>query len=430
MLLSMTAAADSLPLDDTSVKTDDGKCAIHYLTQRNVTGWRLDAGQTSCPDGWIDGYADVTIRDAFGQPAEQIYGFFKQGYWTGKYRIDAPVIDRFSTEQGVQSLSFDLGNDPQFDIRFIGQMKSNRAADGSYSAFEACSPVRILAVTDRISLFEDESSQQDLLNTVIQKAHSVCPDAHLIYFFGAEKNRPNKDEIVFFADLDLAQKQIRVRRLPSSPRLTEQEAAARAASDAPLPKVIRHEGGTPLMRVTPIRPLSLTDQSTDAQTPPPSAAVVTPTLPEAPAPEQTKRPETSPVHLTSLQPESAAASSPAEPEPPEPITSPNPVTTPDEPSLDEVSHLLTASRLLGQPVTGRTAVHVRRVDLSGIAWIDDPVPMRAAGRLLPIGWNIVEGAFSATSPTSQADASEGLIQIKTARPCPESGCFTVTGDPL
>lgn len=434
ILLSTTVVGESLPLDDTTIKTDDGSCGIHYLTQKNITGWRLDVMDTNCTDGWVTGYANVTVRDAFGQPVEQIYGFFKEGYWTGETRIDTPIIDRFSTKQGVQSLSFDLGNDSRFNMRFIGQMKSSQAQNGTYGAFEACSPVRILAITDTISVFEDESVQQDLLNTVISKAHEICPKAHLIYFFGSEKDRPNRDEVVFFADLDLNEKQIRVRRLPSSPRLSKEQ-VVKTKSNAPLPTVIRQERGTPLMRVTPIRPLSLTDKSPKPETPPTSAAVVTPTLPGITEKSQVASIDSPAVYLTPLQEEEPTNSTSSNQLPlstpdtkePRPESTQTPPDTPPA-VLDQVPHLLAASRLLKQPVSGQAAVHVHRVDLSGMAWIDEPVPLRASGRLLPVGWNIVEGAFTATANTAEKEKSEGLIQIKNTHPCPDMGCFQINGE--
>jgi hypothetical protein len=100
--------------------------------------------------------------------------------------------------------------------------------------------------------------------------------------------------------------------------------------------------------------------------------------------------------------------------------------------LDVVPHLLTASRLLKKTVQGRAVVHVFRVDLSGQAWIDAPVPMKANGQLVQTGWNIVSGLFSAELPArgkSGGIPPLGTIVITDAIPCITEGCFAepITG---
>ncbi len=405
--------ARAAPSLDHILTTSDNSCGIHYLTDKNTNGWYLETHVDSCVDGWFDGHREITIRDAFGKPVEQVYGYFNQGYWTGDYPVSFPVVETSMPEDGVSALTLDLGNDARFEaIRFLGQMRSTRMADGTYSAFEACGPARILAVTDQKQLFEEETAQQDLLNTAIHKAQELCPPVKQIYFFASDTDTPTDDAVFFFADVDLVQKQIKVRRLPSSPRRSERVLPSLPIRSEPT--------GTPLMRVTPIRPTSSVD-GVEPETP---APVAQPMM---------KEPEPAPVPVSETPPVLEPADEPAVVAEPSPVSEPEPVSepVPDVVSAsapvvtDAVPHLLTASRLLQKPVDGVAAVHVFRVDLSGQAWIDAPVPMKANGRLLPTGWNVVTGRFMALSPDTRAKGAilpRGSIQILSVTPCSEMGC--------
>lgn len=397
--------ADGQVGQDDRIATTDRSCTIHYTTRRNTTGWFLSDLDGSCPNGWLNGPATITIRDAFAKPVEQISGFWVDGYRTEPIAVPVQINDISGDETGTRILSFDMGQEERLDIRYVGRMTAEPLADGTYGPFMACAPVQILAITSDLSLFEDETIQQELINTAINQARFLCPKATHIYFYAADTLRPQNKDVAFFADIDLDGRKIKVKRVPSSSRI--RDILKNPDQGIPVPRIVRQGTGTPIMQVQPIK------QTKKEPTPTSSAVSQRPLTPLArtasPRPAPTSSQQASgPVSQMPI-PVSRKAPQPADPEPQ--ITS-----QPTPPVLDALPHLLTAARLLKQPVDGKALVHISGFDDSGAAVIDQPVALRATGTGLSLGWGIAEGLYSYTPPAGTVPTVKGFVQIHTFTP--------------
>ncbi len=434
MLLGCTMTSVTAAEKSDVILTSEQGCQIHYITDKNVDGWSIGGQLGECPDGWVDGYADITISNAFGKPVEQIFGHFRNGFWVGSKAIPFSVVGLSETVDNERALNVDLDQNEEHKIQYIGQLRAKKMADGSFDAFTACPTTRVLAVTENRDVFENETVQSELLNEAIHYAKTLCPEVNGIHFYGASVSDPSDKDIFFFAEIDLGLRQIQVKRLPSSAR--------KKAESERLARIRVEPSGVPIMKVTPIRPESVTPRSeaeknaekipeisetetiessskksdinvaeeapvweTEAKNPPPTAEVI-PT-------NSASHSETMVIGEPSVEND----------------TNPSNVEETNKIVVDAIPHLLTASRLLKKTVSGTAIVHVFRVDLSGQAWIDLPVPMKANGRLVQTGWNVVSGLFSAEPPTRTKKGGIpplGTIVLTDAMPCSEDGCFIPT----
>ena len=399
---------------DELITTTDRSCGIHYLTNKNTIGWYITEVEGTCLNGLLDGMGHISLRNAFGKVVQETAGFFVQGYpMESNYgNINLKTLLLGDTNQ---ELIFDLGSEERLDIKYMGKMTSTRQSDDTYSAFDACHPAVVLAVTPHLDLFEDEAVQQELINSVINRVAPVCPETNQIYFYGSDKDNPENKDIAFFADINLESGHIKVRRLPSSPRLRDVLTNPADAMDIPIPKEIRRETGLPVVQVTPVKP-----ESKPAPAVPPTEKSKQQVIPLSvtPAPAQMPvLPKTAPAPQPLPTTESIA---------PQPVPAPEPVLaqsqpqpqTPEPTSLpawDDIPALLTAARLLKQPVDGKALIHIARFDAMGIALTDGPVALRVKGNNLPLGWVVVQGLFSYTPPQNGTDAL-GFVQVQSFTP--------------
>lgn len=405
-----TKAAEELPrVRDELLTTTDRSCAVHYLTHQNTTGWYLTEVEGECPYGVLDGYGSLAVRNAFGKVVDQRNGMFAQGYWMGTDPMRVTLKSLFLGDLEEQTLVYQLGDDKQLNIRYLGTSKAVRRSDKSYGPFLGCNPARILAVTPDTSIFEDESIQQDIIQSVIRRVQNVCSEPDKIYLYASKKENPENADVAFFADISLAEQQIKVRRLPSSSRTRNILAIGSEDDNKPRPREIRHETGLPVVQVTPVKPtapISRTENpvldiplKTDS-----TKDTVTPINPAQILKHQVQIP-TGPSVKTDFFNDDTTIQPPV-------LTDPPPSVPIDANHLDEVPHLLTASRLLGQPVDGKALVHIARFDNDGSVLIDEPVALRAKGSRLSLGWGIAEGEFLYDSQSDR----RGFIQIDTFTP--------------
>ena len=399
-------------LRDELITTPDRSCGIHYLTQGNTIGWYLTEVEGSCISGLLDGRGHVTLRDAFGKIVRDIDSFFTQGYPTKSAYKGIHLKTLWLSDTPAQSLVFDLGTEEQLNIRYLGKMAAVQQPDGTYSSFDACHPAVVLAMTPDLDLFEDESIQQELINSVLNRITPVCSDANQIYFYGSSKDNPENKDIAFFADIDLENSHIKVRRLPSSPRIRDILSNPSEAADVPIPKEIRRETGLPVVQITPVKPevRSLPPQGAVTETAQPKKdEVFSPISAQAQAqPPQPSEPIIIPQPIPTISPTSDTVTQVTQPEsPPE-----------ASPSWDDVPALLTAARLLKQPVEGKALIHIARFDATGLALTDRPVALRVKGDNLPLGWVMVQGTFSQTPPQNTSDTI-GFVQVRSFTPMKE-----------
>lgn len=191
-------------LDEQILRTKDGKCQIHYLSEKNTRGWYFETGQNKCDtDGWLDGYHNITIYNAFLKPVEKLYGYFSKGYWTGDAWIETPLLTRSSEELGVQKATFYVANNADVQIDYIGQMVAKKGKDGSYSKFNVCEPFRLLAVTKQIGRFENPRFLQLVFKDVEKNIRRFCPAEKNVMLFVSPVLEPDQSDIAFYADIDL-----------------------------------------------------------------------------------------------------------------------------------------------------------------------------------------------------------------------------------
>lgn len=191
-------------LDEQVLKTKTGKCQIRYLTEKNTKGWYVETERNECgADGWLDGYHNIVVYNAFSKPLEKLYGYFSKGYWTGNTWIEAPLLTRSSEELGVQKATFYVAKDKENGIEYIGQMVANKSKEGAYSVFNICSPFRLLAVTDQVDLFEDPHVQQQIFKNIEKHVRRFCPAEKKVMLFVSPIIEPEQSDIILYANVDL-----------------------------------------------------------------------------------------------------------------------------------------------------------------------------------------------------------------------------------
>lgn len=196
--------AHAFLLEEQQISSKDGSCRMRYLTEKNVKGWYFTSNHLNCPnDGWLDGYHDITIYDAFSQINEKVYGYFSYGYWTGDAFVNAPFLTRFSEELGVQKATFLLAKDDLNDMDYIGQMVAKKNQNGDYGSFHVCNPFRLLIVTEQIPAFANKKRQQMVYRNIEKHVRSVCPMADKIMLFVSPVIEPKQEDIVFYSEIDL-----------------------------------------------------------------------------------------------------------------------------------------------------------------------------------------------------------------------------------
>ena len=390
---------------DEFITTTDRTCGVHYLTHGNTVGWYLTEVEGSCPNGALNGWGHIALRNAFGKVVKTIDGFWTQGYPTRSDYGNIDLKTLWLSDTPNQSLVFDLGTEERLNIRYLGKMTSTRQADDTYSVFDACQPAIVLAVTPDLDFFEDEAVQQELINSVLNRVAPVCPEIHQIYFYGSTEENPENKDVAFFADIDLESGHIKVRRLPSSPRIRDILSNPLESADIPIPKEIRRETGLPIVQITPVKPENK-PAPTIKQEPAPkqvSAEPILLSIPQPPVPEPAITPIPTATQPTpALQPTIEA-----------PATEPDP-----KPAWDDIPALLTASRLLKQPVEGKALVHIFKFDATGVALTDGPTALRLKGENLPLGWVLVQGLFTHTPPKTAGDTI-GFVQVQSSTPVGE-----------
>ncbi len=355
-LLSVGLTVHAAPVRDVVLNSTDKTCSIHYLTHGNTTGWFLTDISGSCASGSLSGEGSVVVRNAFGKVEEQLIGYFNQGYWTGTEPIRVPLKTLLlNHDSEEQFLTYDLGQEERLDVHYLGKMTATRRSDNTYGPFLSCDPVRILAMTSDSELFTDESVQQGLISSAVQRARNICPQTMQIQFYGSDRDNPQNEDIFFYADIDLDTKHITVKRVPTSSR-TKKEVRTILKDNPPQPLNDNNQ-----------KPTSTQDTA----------------LPNLKT-EGIKHPKTT-ANLPILD-----------------------VDT--EIRLDKIPHLLTASRLLKQAVDGKTLVHIASFNEMGEAVADKPVRLKIKGNGLSLGWGVLEGNFTYFYPSGKFNEPRGMVE--------------------
>lgn len=361
-LLSVGLTAHATPVRDVVLTTTDKTCSIHYLTHNNTTGWFLTDISGSCASGTLSGEGSVIVRNAFGKAEERLIGYFNQGYWTGAEPTNLPLKTLLlNHDSEEQFLTYDLGKEERLDVHYLGKMTATRRSDNTYGPFLSCDPVRILAITSDSELFSDESVQQGLISSAVQRARNVCPQTMQIQFYGSDRDNPQNEDIFFFADIDLETKHIKVRRTPSS---LNTQRMIQVKNNLTEKTVLPKESIQPNVLVSSEKNEDLNRHDSSSL-----------------LPQEERNKTTLPI-----------------------------LDVDTEIRLDKIPHLLTASRLLKQAVDGKALVHIDSFNEMGEAVADKPVHLKIKGNGLSLGWGVLEGNFTYIYPRGKLDEPRGTAE--------------------
>lgn len=212
LLCGLFITTASVMAQSPSLYTKDGKCRYYYFTPKNTQSWYIKTTDGLCDDGIVDGQGAVTVYNAFSQPIEEIYGFFNEGFWTGDMPLSAPVLYQTVETDSTQKVYFQIPNDTYYDFQLIGQMSSQKQKDGTYEAFKFCNPFRILLQTEESDLFTDDQKLIEIVDELVKKTRNYCPAEETLYFYASRLERPNPDDVFFFAEVDLRAARITIKR--------------------------------------------------------------------------------------------------------------------------------------------------------------------------------------------------------------------------
>lgn len=417
-MLFMATSAPIMPivpahaflLDEAILSTYDKKCQIRYLTDKNTKGWYISVSPDSCSEGYLNGYADVTVYDAFSRPSEQIYGYWTDGYWTGETNLKKRFLKRSSEEYGVQKATFEVAKDKASDITYIGQMTARRNARDVYMPFEICDPFRILAVTPHTALFKNPHATQVILDDVVKQVREICPAEKRILFFSAQTDSPLPQDIVFYADINLETGKTYIKRNKAlHPEATNPKKLAKPDRDdlavaADLKGAVGSSVDVALRQEVSFGMSSNLENSVlDGASGPvvelPMQKDISSldTLIDATAPQVEKTAETDQAVSAETSESTVSVSS-----------------TPAN-GMDTVAHLRLMSQVNQKPVFGTAVVHVDTLnEIEGI--VDLPMPLTLTGKAFVAGWGVVSGFFDFDA------TGKGFVQVTSFLPCATHAC--------
>ncbi len=200
----VTSNAYGYMLDEQLLHTQKKGCYINYLTEKNTDGWYIVTNREECnEDKYLSGHHDITVYDAFGKPKERLYGYFSKGYWTGDSHIRNRDFNRFSDELGKQKATFEVFRDEQDEIRFIGQMYTDKTNAGTYPAFKVCGPARLMGIIQDSKKLEDKQFLQRIFNRIEREIREICPTEKQVMLFFSPKENPKQEEIEVFVQMNL-----------------------------------------------------------------------------------------------------------------------------------------------------------------------------------------------------------------------------------
>lgn len=442
-------------LDEKELDAFDQNCKIHYLTHKETNGWHIQTDTTYCPNGWLQGYANVTVMDAFNRPVEQLFGYFSRGYWTGKTQLNPVEIKRSSEEYGVQKATFEIGRDVTSDITYIGQMTTRKDGEnGNYGPFEVCAPFRILAVTPHKALFRNPHATQVILDDAVKQTRMICTGEKRILFFASTVPEPKQEDIFFYADINLESGKTYIKRNRTSaedprandarePLLDEKKNNSDSAPVLNEKGVVhdtegqlealseKEKAGVTLTSVEDETEKSDSDKTIKRKT---ETAVEQESSAKNETPDSFSQNEAKFVRtaFNSLEVSKGMSSDSAYDEVPQSnyISDGSQVIFEQQPehrepaqmNLDALPHLKLACDVLMQPVFGTLIVHVDRVFPSG-AEIDQPVKLSLKGERLSPGWGLISGYFWFNPDQDEKDA--GVCQVTSFLPCFSENCLDI-----
>lgn len=372
-LISLTTLP-TYAAENALLSTRDKSCSFYYITQKNTQGWYIDVSPEMCKNGLVNGQGAVTIYNAFSKPAEQIYGFFNAGFWTGDKPLSAPILGQTTEPDGTQKVFFSVPNKTSVPAEFIGQMTAERQKDASYTPFSFCAPFRILVKTTDVTLFQNQQETSKLVDSVVEQIHTFCPAEQFVLLYASSALRPTPNDIFFYAELDLKTARINVKKngaFDMTKPVTDFD-LAETNVDVFVPEV-------------PLLPDDLSDLSILEETP-----VTDVTQIIVPVQKTEEDVALLPQEIPAL--------------------------------LDKVPHLLLAGQVLQKPVLGAAIVHIKSSQ-GNTAVADAPAALSLVGEDLKEGWGIVSGTFTAPNVVN----AKGRVQVSSFVSCLQERCQELEG---
>lgn len=443
-LLFMTGGVSA---QSPSLYTKDGKCRYYYFTPKNTQSWYIRTSDGLCDDGIVDGQGVVTVYNAFSQPIEEIYGFFNEGFWTGDMPLSAPVLYQTVESDSTQKVYFQIPNDTYYNFQLIGQMSSQKQKDGTYEAFKFCNPFRILLQTEESDLFTDDQKLIEIVDELVKKTRNYCPAEETVYFYASRLERPNPDEIFFFAEVDLRTARIVIKRNDppakdpndlSNPDTVKppidfhgngQNHSVGVVGNAPNGNFENDMLGTPSQ--TGASSYMNDSQSVgnsqdvqiyiDLRDSSPKSARANQANDAAGTNAAAKKKENVAKNVNNEKQTDDDGKNAVVEHASKVLTDKHQTSENiSKQGIDKVPHLLLAGKIMHRPVQGTAIVYISDVN-NDTGRSNKPNPLKLEGKDLIVGWAVISGDFEYQS-TSNSGKLRGKVRVNSVAPCQSNQC--------
>ncbi len=465
-------------LEEQQLFTKNKGCFINYLTEKNTNGWYIETDREECDkEGYLSGYHKITVYNAFSKPIERLRGHFSNGYWTGDTFLKNVKFYRMSEELGKQKAVFDIYNDTENDVRYIGQMMTQKTDAGTYPPFRVCNPFRIMGVVKDISRLDDPHYLQLIFNQVIKQIRQICPVDEKAMLFLSYTDKPQQEDIVIFVQMDLKSRRHKIIRagevidsvpsvntstFPVSNQIMPVE--SEQIMDAPSQTIEVKDTSAGALDIDSVTLDDLSEEVLSDLTAESDEEYVQETVvsqPQKVVQSATKKTRTETVktnidsvvdkqsindtekELIERNAARAAASffnSSGDMNEPADLNvfqqrrsylQPLKVSVSDEQIDSQIAnagvvdisatrwplaHIMLLSKVLNSPVLAQTAVHVERVKMDGTGIIDLPLLADVRDGYIASGWNLVKGYYIAYKSSAE-NVPVGMIRLIEATKC-------------
>ena len=337
------------------------KCKIHYLSSTPKKMWYIKT-DNDCPDGWVEGFANVQLFDLFDTEVMTISGFFKQGYWWEQFTPLENLVSYESLDEDTKTLSFLIDTDKPSNTQYLALFRSTKQKDRAYSAFSMCQKeAYFLVVHPYAEDFKNSAFQGRIFKQLRQEAQILCPKIQHLIIFGSTFSQMPSNNCVFRADMDLTSGQTNLRYRQPSPDIQSDK-----------PSELRKEKSETIVAITS-SPTTTIHADYGAKIP-------------------TTNPKTGIQKNKSPQPWDYTAYNYS--------------------AID----LALLAKITPQPIQGKAVMHIASVALDGTGFVDQPYPilLQRAIDLKP-GWAIVHGTFSIQD-------EKVIVNPLTIYPCTQEWC--------
>lgn len=234
-LSSSVCFAESL--DEQILSTSDKSCSIHYLAAKEKKHWTITVDASYCHGGWVQGFANVVVKDVLDRSIETMNGFFHQGYLLAEFVDRLDTFYRFSPQEKMQDFIFKSGEDKELNLEYYTVARSSELKN-HYGPFIVCpEKPTLFVVHEPISDFKQSLFQTSLFKKAKEHILKRCPKATALEVLGTS-DKPSSEKWILRANLDFASEEITLNyQFPVD------------KNEIPRPKELRREGGENLLTV-------------------------------------------------------------------------------------------------------------------------------------------------------------------------------------